>query len=79
MYVHACVSVSVCVQSTYLLYVYHPALARFYYMHPVLMIRVENCPDTIVNVLTSPLIMYSKFVWSNLIGSVEHQSWLENV
>ena len=31
----------------------------------VLMIRVENCPDNcflIVNLLTSPLIMYSKFV-----------------
>ena len=36
----------------------------------VLMIRVEKCPDIcfpIVNLLTSPLIMYSKFVWSNLV------------
>ena len=36
---------------------------------PVLMIRVGNCPDVcfpIVNSLTYPLIMYSKFVWSNL-------------
>ena len=36
----------------------------------VLMIRVENCPDIcfpIVNLLTSPLIMHSKFVWSNLV------------
>ena len=33
--------------------------------------RIENCPDIcfpIVNLLTSPLIMYSKFVWSNLVG-----------
>ena len=36
----------------------------------VLMIRVENCPDIcfhIVNLLTSPLIVHSKFVWSNLV------------
>ena len=33
--------------------------------NPVLMIRVATCPDIrfpIVNALTSPLIMYSKFV-----------------
>ena len=39
------------------------------YVGTVLMIRVENCPDIcfpIVNLLTSPLIMYSKFVWSNV-------------
>ena len=33
----------------------------------VLMIRVENCPHIcfpIVNLLTSPLIVYTKFVWS---------------
>ena len=38
--------------------------------HAVLMIRAEICLDIcfpIVNVLTSPLIMYSKFVWSNLV------------
>ena len=39
-------------------------------MYAVLMIRIKNCPDIcfpIVNLLTSPLIMYSKFVWSNLV------------
>ena len=37
----------------------------------VLMIRVEKCTDIyfpIVNLLISPLIMYSKFVWSNYFG-----------
>ena len=32
--------------------------------------RVESCPDIyfpIVNLLTSPMIMHSKFVWSNLV------------
>ena len=48
----------------------------------VLMIRVEKCPDIyfpIVNLLTSPLIMCSKFVWSNLVWLVKYQSWPENV
>ena len=48
----------------------------------VLMIRVEKCPDIyfpIVNLLISPLIMYSKFVWSNLVWLVKYQSWPENV
>ena len=51
-------------------------------INSVLMIRIENCPNInfpIVNLLTSPLIMYSKFVWSNLVWSVNFQSWLENV
>ena len=48
----------------------------------VLMIRVENCPDIgfrVVILLTSPLIIYSKFVWSNLTSSVKCPSWPENV
>ena len=48
--------------------------------HP--MIIVENCLDIcfpIVYSLTSPLIMYSEFVWSNLIWPVKCQSWPENV
>ena len=39
----------------------------------VLMIRVEHYLDIcfpVVNLLTSPLIMYSKFVWSNLAGKL---------
>ena len=31
---------------------------------------VENCPDIcflVMDSLTSPLIMYSKFIWSNLL------------
>ena len=41
--------------------------------HTVLMIRVATCPDicfSIVNVLASPLIMYSKLVWSNFVWLV---------
>ena len=33
----------------------------------------------ILILLISPLIMYSKFVWSNLVWLVKCQSWLENV
>ena len=33
----------------------------------------------IINLLTFPLIMYNKFVWSNLVWLVKCQSWLENV
>ena len=43
----------------------------------MLMIRVENCLDVcfpIVNLLAFPLIMYSKFVWSNLVWSVKYQT-----
>ena len=51
----------------------HSHTYRYVNMHiyvAVLMIRVEICPDIcfpIVNLLTSSLIMYSKFVWSNLV------------
>ena len=44
------------------------------------MIRVYSCPDicfAIVNLLTSPLIIYSKFVWSNLLYLIGQR--LENI
>ena len=45
------------------------------------MIRVENRPDVCfpnVNLLTFPLIMYSKFVWSNLVWSIKYGAILVN-
>ena len=47
-------------------------------MLSVLMIRIKNGPDIcflIIHSLTSPLIMYSKFVWSNAKVSRMSDDW----
>ena len=79
-----------CVEKNTYIYIIHTYMYSTFiytctYMHThahtsVLMIRVENCLDIcfpIVNLLTFPLIMYSKFVWSNAkVGRKMSDDWL---
>ena len=50
-------------------------------MYPVLMIRTEMSWHSLslINSVTSPLLMYSKFFWPNLIWSNRCLIWWEHV